>query len=279
MAVKIMLDAGHAGFYNQSPVYSSYYESKMTWKLQTYLKTELKKYGFTVGTTRTDQTSDPEVYKRGTLGKGYNLLLSLHSNATATRQDETDYPVAYAPFDKKADALGLELAKAVERTMQTRQKGRVSHRTYENGGVTYNYYGVIRGAASVGVPAIILEHSFHTNPTAAKWLSADANLKKLAEAEAAVLAAHYGQTKKEENKADPAKPEKKDTFYRVQAGAYSKKANAQKALADLKKRGVSAIIVQEGKLFKLQAGAFTKKENADAMVEKLKKVGVEAFIR
>ena len=41
---------------------------------------------------------------------------------------------------------------------------------------------------------LLIEHSFHTNTAAAKWLSQDGNLEKLAEAEAELLAEHYGVT-------------------------------------------------------------------------------------
>ena len=50
------------------------------------------------------------------------------------------------------------------------------------------YYGVMRGACKVGVPLyFILEHSFHTNLRAAKWLSVEENLRKLAKEEALVF--------------------------------------------------------------------------------------------
>ena len=55
-----------------------------------------------------------------------------------------------------------------------------------------DYYGVLFAAHQAGVPAIILEHSFHTNKRAAKWLMADTNLKKLAESEADALAEYFG---------------------------------------------------------------------------------------
>jgi len=55
-----------------------------------------------------------------------------------------------------------------------------------------DWYGVNRGAADVGVPSIILEHSFHTNYRSTLWLSQDANLRLLAVAEAKVIADYYG---------------------------------------------------------------------------------------
>ena len=57
------------------------------------------------------------------------------------------------------------------------------------------YYGVLRGSKAVGTKGMIVEHSFHTNLAAAKWLSSNSNLKKMAEAEAEVIADYYGMTK------------------------------------------------------------------------------------
>ena len=58
MAIKIMLDAGHYTNYNQSKVFKKYYEGNMVWKLQEYLKQELKEYGFSVYTTRNSRDKD-----------------------------------------------------------------------------------------------------------------------------------------------------------------------------------------------------------------------------
>ena len=58
-------------------------------------------------------------------------------------------------------------------------------------------YGVIRGAVSVGVPGLILEHSFHTNTRATNWLLDESNLDKMARAEAKIIADHYGVDKSE----------------------------------------------------------------------------------
>jgi N-acetylmuramoyl-L-alanine amidase len=55
MALKIMIDAGHYGKYNQSPANSKYYESEQMWTLANLLKEELsKKSNVVVGVTRTD---------------------------------------------------------------------------------------------------------------------------------------------------------------------------------------------------------------------------------
>ncbi|MGL6217266.1 MAG: N-acetylmuramoyl-L-alanine amidase family protein, partial [Lacrimispora sphenoides] len=187
--MKICLDAGHNGKYNKSPADGRYFESDMVWKLHLMLKRYLEEYGIQVITTRTDQATDRALYGRGTASAGYNLFVSLHSNATGSGlNNSVDYPVSYCGINGRADNIGLLLAKAVQVTMQTKQAARIEHRAGSNG----DYYGVLRGATAVGTPALILEHSFHTNAVATAWLLNDANLERLVKAEADVIAAHYG---------------------------------------------------------------------------------------
>lgn len=187
-AMKICLDAGHYGKYNQSPADSKYYESDMAWKLHILLKGYLEQYGIQVVTTRINQATDKAVYERGVASKGCNLLISLHSNATGTGLNNSiDYPASYCAISGSADGIGLVLAKAVESTMGTKQAARIEHRSGSNG----DYYGVLRGATAVGVPSIILEHSFHSNANATAWLLKDSNLDKLAKAEADAIVSYY----------------------------------------------------------------------------------------
>lgn len=188
----ICLDAGHYGNYNRSPGVKSYYESKQMWKLHLLLEKELEAYGVEVITTRAEQTKDLALEKRGKMAKGCDLFISLHSNAVGSAMDNnTDYPLACCCVSGKADAIGLRLAQAVQMTMGTKQGGRILKKKWGSS----DYYGVLRGAASVGVPGVLLEHSFHTNTKAANWLLNDSNLAKLAKAEAEVIAEYYGLKK------------------------------------------------------------------------------------
>lgn len=191
MSKKICLDAGHVGSkYNQSPVVKTYYESAMVWALHLKLKAQLEARGFQVVTTRTSIDTDLGVYERGTASKGCDVFISLHSNACGT--ESVDYPVVYRAYDNKndVDTLALKLAKKVGELMGTAQAGRTATRKNSSGG---EYYGVLRGARAVGTPYyMLIEHSFHTNTKATKWLSVDANLDKLAVAEADILAEFFG---------------------------------------------------------------------------------------
>lgn len=189
--IKICLDAGHVGSkYNQSPVVKTYYESAMVWKLHLKLKAELETRGFEVITTRADIDTDLGVYERGAASKGCNVFISLHSNACST--ESVDYPVVYRAYDNlnNVDVLALQIAKKIGELMGTNQAGRTATRKNSAGG---EYYGVLRGARAVGTPFyMLIEHSFHTNTAATKWLSVDANLDKLAVAEAELLADYFG---------------------------------------------------------------------------------------
>ena len=188
--VKICLDAGHIGStYNQSPVVKTYYESTMAWKLHLKLKAALEQRGFEVVTTRAAIDTPMDVYARGAAARGCDVFPSLHSNACDT--ESVDYPVVYRAYDNQnnADTLARAIALAIGQLMGTRQQGRTATRRNNAGG---EYYGVLRGARAAGVPVYLLvEHSFHTNTAAAKWLSVDENLDRLAEAEADLLAGYF----------------------------------------------------------------------------------------
>ena len=187
--MKICLDAGHYGKYNQSPADKRYYESDMVWKLHHLQKKYLEEYGIDVIVTRSNQVSDRGLYERGAAAKGCDLFISDHSNAVAnTINDSIDYPVSYCAINGSADGIGMALAQCVGRIIGTVQPARIEHRRGQNG----DYYGVLRGATSVGVPALILENSFHTNSIVTSWLLDNKNLERLAKAQADTIALYYG---------------------------------------------------------------------------------------
>ena len=67
-------------------------------------------------------------------------------------------------------------------------------------------------------------------------------------------------------------------YYRVQLGAYSIKANAERLQTELKKKGYASIIKFVGNLYKVQLGAYSVKSNADALKSKLEKLGYKPII-
>lgn len=225
MAIKICLDAGHYGKYNRSPVVPAYYESDMNWKLHLLLKKYLEQYGIQVITTRDTQEQDKGTISRGKLAKGCDLFLSIHSNAAD--DEATDYPLVIVPIDGSGDALGVKLTECIEEVMGTNQNGRIWERKSNIG---KDWYGVLNGATSVGTTGLILEHSFHTNTRSAKWLMDDSNLDKMARAEAAVIAAHFGL----------------QTGYKVTATrTFSSQAEAEKAMSTLQANGYTVKVTEQ----------------------------------
>ena len=202
---KVCLDAGHYGKYNRSPAVPAYYESVRMWDLHLMLKAELEKYGIEVVLTRADQAKDMELYKRGAASKGCDLFLSLHSNAVGSGVNESvDYVAVYhltddagTTVDDKSKAFAKMVAPAIAETMGVKQGSKTLTRKAstdknKDGFLNDNYYGVLNGARQVGTPGLILEHSFHTNTRSTNWLLDDANLSRLAEAEAKVVAEYFG---------------------------------------------------------------------------------------
>ena len=245
--VKICLDAGHYGKYNQSPAVPAYYESDMNWKLHLLLKKYLEQYGIQVITTRTNQATDRELYQRGAASKGCDLFLSIHSNATgSTVNDTVDYVAVYhltddsgTDVDDKSKALATKLAPVIASTMGVKQGSQITSRKAstdknKDGMLNDNYYGVLNGARQAGTPGLILEHSFHTNTRSTKWLMDDANLDKMAQAEAKVIADHYGINKSNT---------KTESRYTIHATCtYADGAKAQEAMDKLKDAGFTASI-------------------------------------
>ena len=192
--MRICLDAGHYGNYNQGVV-KSYYEAKVVWDITNLQKKYLEEYeGVQVILTRDNQAKDLALYDRGAKAKGFDLFISNHSNACDT--ESVDYPVVIRAVDNKnnAEALAKPLAEVIAKTMGTRDKGRTWTRANSSGG---EYYGVLRGARAVGCKHyFIIEHSFHTNKKACNWLLNKSNLEKLVKAEVEVIAKHYNLKKK-----------------------------------------------------------------------------------
>ncbi len=187
----IVIDPGHlkGGNYtgdDYDNVIGSYSEAKMSLTLGKYLRDYLIDYGFAVKMTReTDQDYNLALEDRGLMAKGADFLLSLHSNAGGSSAQAV---YAYCCIDGSVNYLGLMLSEAVANTMGVPDGG-VINLVGDDG---RDYYCVLRNAKKVGVSSIMVEHSYHTNDYSRNWLLNSSNLKKLAKAEADVLAEYFG---------------------------------------------------------------------------------------
>lgn len=184
---KVRIDAGHT-YGNANTGVTGYKEWEGAWKISNYLKEILESYGIQADLTRTYyQDFDP--YDRGKMAQGYDLFISEHSNAGGGGKGvETIYD-----FNKPNDKVFAdELTKAVADVMGTTIRKSYT-RTYVEGGKTYNYYGAIRGSSATNCKHnFIIENGFHTNAGDEAFLKVDANLKKIAQAQAEVICKFLG---------------------------------------------------------------------------------------
>lgn len=293
---RVCIDAGHFKNYNKCPAIPEYSEAKTVWKLHLLQKKYLGQLGIEVAVTREDQEIDLALDKRGKVSEGYDLLISNHTNAVGGGMNESiDYAAVYHLVDDattKADDISKEIAKliapVIANVMGTKGGYKVLTRKSGNdrnkdGVLNDNYYGVLNGARMVGTPALIIEHSFHTNTRAVRWLMDDNNLDKLARAEAECIASHLlGKTVKlgntTSNKVESPVEDKTDKLYRVQIGAYTKLSNAQAQLKAIEALGIDAFIVLYGSYYRVQVGAYSKKSGAENMLAMVKNKGLSAII-
>lgn len=194
--MRICLDPGHYGKYN-SGIIKGYYESEMNLKLAYKLKEKLESYGAEVFLTRTG-TEDLSLYSRGQAAVKNNcdVFFSIHSNARSGDESHRGVVVYYSIFQPEHKALMEKLGKAAAEAMNSIFQGALT-RKGNNGNWDYNT--VIKSAVDGGVPmAFLLEHGYHTNREDCAALMKDEVLERISEAEARILAEHFGLVKEQE---------------------------------------------------------------------------------
>ncbi len=180
---KILIDAGHYSGYNPSPHDCDYNEGDRMYDLAEYIKGTLEAWYLCKVDMTHERECDLHVVTRGKMSKGYDLFLSLHSNAVPKGVTyEINRATIFRPIDGRnssehwANRLGVRLCNIMP---TTRSVTLVRH--YDDKNDPREYYGVLRGAQSVGTPLYFLvENGFHTNPEQTEWLLSNDNLYLLA---------------------------------------------------------------------------------------------------
>lgn len=184
--MKVMIDPGHYGKYvNQSPVDPTYYESATVWTLANYLAEALRKMGVLVGMTRTNIDEQVPLVERGRMASGYDLFVSVHTNATGNSQgsETANFPVCFVQVSGASTEIGNRIGEALRPLF-----GASKFECYPVENANHqDYYGVLRGAAEVGTPGLIVEHGFHTCLANVRLLEQDSFLDQLAETDAQVI--------------------------------------------------------------------------------------------
>lgn len=189
--VRVILDPGHGGpnatSDNLGAQYAPYSEKALTLELAQKIAAELAQYdGITVGLTRTGDTSLTLAERAAAAKAGQaDLLVSLHFNATGSHLFYGS-EVWTSAFGSNY-ATGASFGQAVLSNLQT--LGLYSKGVKTRIGSHGDYYGIIRGSVSRGVPAVIIEHCYMDNQTD-RTLGV-ANLSALAHADATAIAQYF----------------------------------------------------------------------------------------
>lgn len=210
----IVIDPGHGGI--QSGTQRGTVEEKtLNLKIAQYLKEALEKYkGVTVSLTR-DGDYDVSLADRTqySVDKNADLMVSIHNNATGDcaaydngctvlaakdgyKQELVDEEQKLAcNILNELSALGIENQGILLRDSEANEK-------YENGELA-DYYAIIRGGVLKDIPTVLVEHAFVDDDSDFEnYLSSDAKLKALAEADAKGIARYYQLTTEDGKKAE-----------------------------------------------------------------------------
>lgn len=231
--MKICLDAGHgintAG--KKTPVFTSgvykgkqIREAQQNYPVMEKLGEYLKYNGFEVVYTNTDINTDMSLSNRTTKANKFNadLFISIHKNAftgkwqTSAKGIETLY---YSTSTK-----GKKLANNVQNSL-IKETG-MYNRKIKN---TFDYLAVLKNTK---MPAILVELGFMDFLEDANQMLDTTCHKKFAKAICKGVCEYAGVTYKEEIE----ETVDKNTFYRVVAGSYNSKANAEKQVEKLKQQ-------------------------------------------
>ncbi len=230
-------------------------------KLAALLKDELDKYNCETKIATAYYIQDKAKEAKAW---GADFAIALHSNAAnGTASGTQGYYNRYYPVSKN---IAIKLVDAINAINPNRKN---ASRIVDD----YSYLDVYK-FGELGIPSLLAEVAFHDNPTEARWIVE--NLPAIAKAIAGCLVAEYNLNLK--NTATGGSTFPAGTLYRVQVGAFSIRANADRKEAELKALGYPTYMVTVGDLYKVQTGAFSKRENADRLAAELKGKGFDVFI-
>lgn len=125
--------------------------------------------------------------------------------------------------------------------------------------------------------AVYVECEFHDDSTLAKWIveNTDTLAKAIAQGvcDGAGLSTVIG-----ESSSSSTSSASSSKLYKVQAGAFTKKSNAESLVSELTEDGFNTYLYYDNGYYKVQVGAYSKKANAETLVQQLKDVGYNAYV-
>lgn len=228
----ITLDPGHggngAGGNDPGAINEKYgyQEADLVLKISLYLKEELETYrnvhvdmtrSDSYGTSATAPLRKVENRVLFAAAQHSDLLVSLHLNSSPSQSAHGAEVLVsngnYRPeIANVLDSIGTNILMQLK-NLGIYNRGLVKKSSQDNtlypNGKLADYYGIVRYGVENNVPSMIVEHCFiSSNSECEQFLSSDAKLRAIAQADARGIAAHYGLQKKA-----PGEVDVEPTFY------------------------------------------------------------------
>lgn len=274
MVEKIVLDAGHGGR-NPGAAYQGRRESDDALRLAVAVGKILEENGYDVIYTRTTDATQSVGQKAAIANEeGADLFISIHRNAS-------DYPGQYNGVQTLIyDDSGFKKEMAENINANLEALG------FRNAGVDIRPNLVVLN--STRMPALLVEAGFIDSDKdnqlfdsrfqAMAQAIADGIMETLEEPPVAAVpdppsADDMSMTGQPEETSVPA-----EELYRVQAGAYRERENAENLLSLLENDGFPAYIICHDGLYKVQIGAYARLSNAIAMEREVREKGYNTYI-
>ena len=256
----VVLDPGHGGIDSGSDARHNgrlYLEADMNWKIANYTKQELKKYtNIKVILTRTKNTCPSLKNRVATAKKAKaDILVSMHINSEDSGYakgacvliSRGNYRPSLAAKEKKfgtyvMNELGkLGIAKRNQDTGGMLYRLSSDGSRYPNGKIR-DYYQIVYSSVENNLPGVIIEHAFISSYSdVSKFLSSDAKLKKIGQADARAIVSYIRQLPAKE---EPIDPGKKNGWIEEDGKFYYYKNNV---------KAVNKLLTLDGKIYYVNA--------------------------
>ena len=232
----LILDAGHAkDTKGKNNLKENFYEWEFNNDMQYKIKSRCEDLGITVFLTNPNPStvSDIALSTRASLANDYwlrkskpkSMFISLHANAFSS--DTARGTETY--IAKNASTTSKNFAKVLNDNIVNTMK-QIDSGAKDRGVKTENFTVIYKAA----MPSVLVEYGFYTNLNDLKILKNNRN--ELVEATVKAICDYFGVTYKVDTNKNTTS---ENIFYRVVAGSYSNRSNAEAQVNLLKAKGIS----------------------------------------
>ena len=232
----LILDAGHSfNTKGKNNAKENFYEWEFNNDIQYKIKSRCEDLGITVFLTNPNPSdvSDIALSTRASLANDYwlrnskpkSMFISLHANAFSNESARgTETYIA-----KNASTTSKNFAKVLNDNIVNTMK-QIDSGAKDRGVKTENFTVIYKAA----MPSVLVEYGFYTNLNDLKILKNNRN--ELVEATVKAICDYFGVVYKVDTNKNTTS---ENIFYRVVAGSYSNRSNAEAQVNLLKAKGIS----------------------------------------